>query len=253
METVEEGKKLTAADVAASLPVWKLAEDPWPVSHIYRPLSIRLCPLIHGLGFSPSGITVLGLALTLLLPLSLLGPYGEPPGWGVISAALLLALGMAVIEVLDCVDGDLARATGRSSAAGACIDSVADVFFRALAVSVLGALIARSFPDALWGQGQHGVSLGLGAASCILLAKLIGNRVELAIEQPPGGDSPEAQHGPQHGFGLMKFLSGLYAAIPMMLPIATALDALPAFFAAWAVYAAGDVVLTIVESARKLA
>jgi phosphatidylglycerophosphate synthase len=83
-------------------------------------------------GMSPNAVTLLGLALSLAgcLPFIL----GQGPGaW--IAAALLWQLGFA----LDCADGQLARATGRSSAFGAWLDVACDhVRQAAIAIAVLG-------------------------------------------------------------------------------------------------------------------
>lgn len=244
---------LTVAEVAAALPAAKRREERltmWPSAYIYRPISIRLCPMFHRLGFTPTAVTILGLAVILMLPLCLLA-VGPSPGEA-IAAVLLLASGMAAVEILDNVDGDLARATQRTSAAGACFDAVTGIVFRAVSIAVAGTLVAMAEPDALLGFARHGLALGLGAASLVLLAKLIRNRTEMALAAPLDSRGPTEDDTGPRSFGPAAFILGLEHALPFILPLGAALDILPLVLVAWLTYAAGDLGLAVIQTIRRL-
>jgi CDP-diacylglycerol---glycerol-3-phosphate 3-phosphatidyltransferase len=82
---------------------------------LYRPLSTRVASVLASTGISPLAVTWISAGLAL-------------------AGAILLGMGQYVLGALltfvavigDCADGDLARATGRSSKAGAFLDSVLD-------------------------------------------------------------------------------------------------------------------------------
>ena len=82
---------------------------------LYRPLSTRLAGLLSSTSVSPTTVTWISAAAALAGALLLAG------GYYVAGALVTFA---AVIA--DCADGDLARATGRSSKVGAFLDSVLD-------------------------------------------------------------------------------------------------------------------------------
>ncbi|MFN2587051.1 MAG: CDP-alcohol phosphatidyltransferase family protein [Actinomycetota bacterium] len=82
---------------------------------LYRPISTRVANVLARTRISPLAVTWTGAAVALAGAVLLAG------GYYVAGAAVTLA---AVI--VDCVDGDLARATDRSSTVGAFLDSVLD-------------------------------------------------------------------------------------------------------------------------------
>jgi phosphatidylglycerophosphate synthase len=83
-------------------------------------MALALLPVARALGLSPMGVTTASLATTFAA--AALIALGESAGPAVVAAALILA-GF----VLDCLDGQLARATGRASDLGAYADSMTDV------------------------------------------------------------------------------------------------------------------------------
>jgi phosphatidylglycerophosphate synthase len=82
---------------------------------LYRPISTRIASVLARTGVSPLTVTWVGAAVAFA------GAALFAGGYYVAGAAVTLA---AVI--VDCVDGDLARATDRSSTVGAFLDSVLD-------------------------------------------------------------------------------------------------------------------------------
>lgn len=88
----------------------------YPITRIfYRPLSTRIAALLSPTGISPIAVTWISTALAFT-------------GAGLLGMRLYVAGAVVtfVAAIADCADGDLARATGRSSSEGAFLDSVMD-------------------------------------------------------------------------------------------------------------------------------
>ena len=66
------------------------------------------------------------------------------PAWAV---GLLALVGWQVAYALDCADGQLARVTGRTSAAGARLDVLCDVAAQIALVTALAAVAVAHRPD----------------------------------------------------------------------------------------------------------
>ncbi len=78
-----------------------------------------LLPLAVRSGISPNALTLLSLALTLVAALAMTAEGAA----AAVVAAFLIALGF----VVDCLDGQLARATSRTSDFGAYLDAMTDL------------------------------------------------------------------------------------------------------------------------------
>jgi phosphatidylglycerophosphate synthase len=109
-----------------------------------RPLSRLVTPRLARTSITPLQVTGLSLAAGLLAAW-----VGSWPGglWGV-AAALLLELS----HVLDCVDGELARLTGRGSPFAAAMDPISD---RVKDVALIAASHAHAARLGLWGLTQR--------------------------------------------------------------------------------------------------
>jgi phosphatidylglycerophosphate synthase len=111
-------------EVRASYPPEKAAEERrgerlayW----FYRPLSFYVTPLFLLLGWTADGISVLQLALAVgMVAAAWIGPIAGP--------VAIVALALA-IQVLDCVDGNVARATRFYSRAGAMMEGLCTQLF----------------------------------------------------------------------------------------------------------------------------
>jgi phosphatidylglycerophosphate synthase len=88
-------------------------------------------------------------------------------------AALALAC-----HVLDCVDGNIARATGRASRFGALLDGFVDLVFWALFFVAFGVLVDRAPASPLDG---HGLELALGLAVLVLLHRNLRDNFALVF------------------------------------------------------------------------
>jgi phosphatidylglycerophosphate synthase len=119
----------------------------------YRPLSFWITPCFMLAGFTADAVTALGFVVALAMPVAALG-LGSNGFWAV------AALGVAM-QVLDCVDGNIARATRRFSPVGPMLDGLCTLLFWASYFIAVGAL-AAAMPVG-W-IGLHGREVGLGLA-----------------------------------------------------------------------------------------
>jgi len=128
----------------------------WTVYYIYRPLSFQVTPFFLHRGFTPSRVTLISLILVLTLPLLALLPYAP---------SVLVGLMAAMICVLDCVDGNIARVMSLSSDRGGYFDFLTDVIYRILLYFSIGIMMTQS-PDtpALFSDT---------ATECLLIAALL--------------------------------------------------------------------------------
>jgi CDP-diacylglycerol--glycerol-3-phosphate 3-phosphatidyltransferase len=132
---------------------------------LYRPISTRVASVLARTGVSPLTVTWVGAAMALAGAVLLAG------GYYVAGAAVTLA---AVI--VDCVDGDLARATDRSSTGGAFLDSVLDRWMDA--ALILG--LAYSDLDELAVVG------GLALTASLLTSYTRARAQSLGVDCPEG-------------------------------------------------------------------
>lgn len=183
----------------------------WAAALLYRPVSLLLTPLLAACRVPPLAVTLVGAACAAALPLLAF------LGWGATAVGLL---GVAFC-ILDCMDGDLARATGRVSAAGAYADFVVDLVYRVALYAALGYLWAA---HAGLAAGLGCAALALGARACRLYAPAPQN------DAPPGV--------------VFSFLSGIDHLLPLAVIVAGALDALGALLAYLALYSLGDFIHT---------
>lgn len=105
------------------------------ISKIFTRIALRW-------GLSPNAITVISFVIGIAAALSF---AGGSRGW-LIVGALLLQLSL----VIDCVDGEVARATSRFSAVGAWLDASTDRVKEYAAYAGLAAGAAREGLDAWW-------------------------------------------------------------------------------------------------------
>jgi phosphatidylglycerophosphate synthase len=145
-------------------------------------------------GLSPTALTlanlVIGLATSLAV-VALAGPVagGRVPALAVGLAALVL---WQLAYSLDCADGQLARVSGRSSAAGARVDVLCDVAIQVALVAAVAAVAQAHTPHvpaalaaafaATWmvnlvtsvmQQGSAGASLVTSASPAVRMVKLV--------------------------------------------------------------------------------
>ncbi len=118
----------------------------------YRPLSFYVTPLFLRLGWTADGVCGLQLVLALALP-----AVAWPGGWPGAAAVVTLAL---AIQVLDCVDGNLARTTRRFSPVGQLLEGFCTQIFWTFYFLAAG-VVGRG--EGSW-AAEHSVVIGLAMA-----------------------------------------------------------------------------------------
>ena len=102
----------------ADLKKMRRSSDSFLTSIFARSISIRLTPLVAKTSITPLQVTLFGLFIGLIAAWQ-----ASKAGWpNHLTAALLLELS----HVLDCIDGELARLTGRGNPFAAALDPITD-------------------------------------------------------------------------------------------------------------------------------
>jgi len=112
-------------------------------------IGAHLAVFAHKRGLAPTVLTVANLGLGCLVSFAVIaaaGPVadGEVWAWPI---GLLALVGWQVAYALDCADGQLARATGQSSPAGARVDVLCDVASQIALVAALAATAEAQVPE----------------------------------------------------------------------------------------------------------
>ena len=120
---------------AARSPFWS-----WLV---FERLGGALAYVLGRLGATPNAVTLLG-GLTGIVGATVLGAADTPVD--ALAAGLLLALAYS----LDCADGQLARATGRTSEVGAWLDVTVDAVVTSFLTAALAVALTTSGDATAW-------------------------------------------------------------------------------------------------------
>jgi phosphatidylglycerophosphate synthase len=198
----------------------------------------------HRLGVSPSGLTLAGLATglgasvawTVLVATARLEPTATPAVTAAAGTALALAWQLAY--ALDCADGQLARATGRSSAAGARLDILCDVAVQVALVTAVAATAVAAAPGTpAWLVAVFGATWMVNVVTSVLAGA-------------PGAASLVA--GRSLPVRLVKLVRDYGAVIAVAgAVVALAPGATPALMAALSLVNGGFLVVSIVHSAAR--
>jgi phosphatidylglycerophosphate synthase len=211
----------------------------WAVAVLYRVPSLVLVRLLLPTGVTPTAVTLIGLLLVVAMPVAaLLLPAA--------SAAVAVGILGIGFQVVDCVDGGLARETGRSSRLGAVADYLVDMTqWGALYLSAgivadrTLARLAGGDPELVW------TLIGLGAAWARLLARVVRDAV--TSRPQAGGEDPS----PLSATGVVLALfAGLSGAIAPLVVAGAVWGFLPAVLVFVLVYALADVGDALVATLR---
>jgi phosphatidylglycerophosphate synthase len=153
--------------------------------------------------------------------------------------------------VLDCVDGDLARVTGRASRRGAYADFLTDIVYRVALYASIGLLVDRSpTAQALISIGE-GAGLATGLA-CALLA-VAARACRLYVEAEGSSASPLSPRAIDTSTSVaIAFLSGIDHLLPIGVLVFGAMGRLDWLLAYLFAYSLGDLVLTQGAAWRRL-
>ncbi len=138
--------------------------------HLNRRLSRPVAGLLAGTGVSPNGAT----GFTLLFSLGVGALVGL--GWQVAGG-----IGIQLASIIDGVDGDLARLTGRSSRFGAALDAIADRYADA---AILGGMTVYAARFEEWSRPEVVGALALAGALTVSYSRA---RAEAEGLWPVGG------------------------------------------------------------------
>ena len=175
----------------------------WAAAVVYRyPSLLMAWPLIRW-GVTPMQATLAGLGLALLLPVI---AYVTPLG----VAGIALCVAGALFQLLDCVDGAIARVTGKSSDTGARADFLVDMLQWGLLYMAIGILADRLY-DTLY----FWTTLGLFAGWLRLFARVVNDAAPVA---DAAADAPKETAAKRLGVGavLMAFVEGLSGLVPFL-------------------------------------
>ncbi len=130
---------------------------------VYRRISVPIAEKMSKKNISPNFITILAFIIGLLSAVALF------------YSSLLSALLILVSQILDCVDGDLARISGKISAKGAYLDRLFDRF---VDFALIFAITAYS---GLWIEGFFALFTSLMVPTTRLMAEKEGLECKLGI------------------------------------------------------------------------
>lgn len=155
--------------------LWEDLRGNWVNAAIHRLPAFAVAWGAARLGLSPTALTLASGLIALALPLA--AAFLPMP----FAAILVCVLGY-LFQVLDCADGTLARATGRTSEAGARIDFLIDMAQWGLLYLAIGLLADRTL-----GTGFQWTALACAAAWMRLYARTVRDAL------PKGRDEPESR------------------------------------------------------------
>ena len=157
--------KYSYQQILESLPVKKNSNSSWWVKLWVRKVSFFFTWIFINLGFSPNGVSV----LSIFVSLAACALFMAPAKWAVILAAALINFWL----VLDCVDGNIARCRKVKTVYGEFVDDIGGYYTVAFVYLAIGVCAYHS--GGVW-FGQHNmwlIVLGGVSSVCDILARLI--------------------------------------------------------------------------------
>ena len=153
---------------------WTEIEGDFLFFLMYRQLSFYVTPIFLRLGVSPSVATLFGGALALSMAI-VAWRGGEYAYLGV------AALGLCV-HLMDGVDGNIARTTGRSSSLGASLDCLVDRTYYCLLIISMGFLVEHTGGGVL---GEHALEFSLALPLLVLLHRVARDNYQMRTREDP--------------------------------------------------------------------
>lgn len=205
---------------------------------LYRPPSFPVAWALLALGVPTLAVTLAGLLIALALPLCAML---DAPSGGIAVAALAV-----LFQVLDCVDGTMARTRRATSLFGAVVDGAVDSVFLVM-FPLAAALIASREAHA---ASVHAVAIGVGSALLVLVGRI--TRDVLAVHagaRPHVAAARPARLGWADRFVIA--FGGLEGLYPPALLVASTLGAVTHFVLAIAAYGAVVFVVSTALTLRK--
>ena len=105
----------------------------WLIYMIFRPCSFVISAVFLNYRITANQLSMVSLLFCLALPMVCFFP-GK-------TAFVVLSLSICILYLLDCIDGDMARASGNVSIIGHYLDFITDVIFRISSYFALALII----------------------------------------------------------------------------------------------------------------
>lgn len=157
--------KYTYKQILDSLPAKKNSNSSWWVKLWVRRASFLFTFIFINLGFSPNGVSILSIFITILACAFFMIPFK----WAVIAAIVLINFWL----ILDCVDGNIARCRKIKTVYGEFVDDIGGYFTVAFVYLSIG-VTAYNFGGILFGEkNMWMIILGGISSVCDILARLI--------------------------------------------------------------------------------
>lgn len=157
--------KYTYQQILNSLPVKKNSNSSWWVKLWVRRVSFFFTYVFINLGFTPNGVSVLSIFVTL----AACALFMIPLKGTVIAAVILINFWL----VLDCVDGNIARCIKQKTAYGEFVDDIGGYYTVAFVYLVIG-VCGYNFGGVVLKQNTSCmIVMGAISSVCDILARLI--------------------------------------------------------------------------------
>ena len=209
--------------------------DSWFNVYLARPLAAPIVWLLARTPVTPNQVTFLSTLVMIVGMGALIGLEGSLGLW----------LGLAGLEfsyVLDCVDGQLARVTGRTSEVGASLDFMMDELKAYLLIASIATRLYLYGPALTGLEGASPATpLLLGLATLVIFASAISlTRFTRSAEYAKATGTAQVKHGQSAGEGRsggplwpIKVTARLISQYPTTFPFFVALNALDLFLYAY--------------------
>jgi phosphatidylglycerophosphate synthase len=163
--------RYTVADVRASYGPgrrWSELEGELPSFLLYRPVSFWITPFFLRLGIPATAVTLTAGLLSMSLPFV---------AWHAgAHAYVTVAVIALVVHVMDCLDGNIARTSERTSDVGALLDGFVDLCFWSLYLVSIGILVRQAGGGIF---GEWAVEMSMTLVILVLLNRLLRDNYAL--------------------------------------------------------------------------
>ena len=202
-------------DVIRSYKTGKMHEElagEWAAVALYRWLSFIITPLFLRTSISATGVTFISVLITLTLPLAVILP--EPFDY------LFIGIIGITFNVLDCVDGNMARITGNVTNLGQYSDFIADIIHRVFLYVTLGLVITNSIIN----DSYIFLPTVIAGISCLLAVTGRLSRIYYECKFARNDSLPEKNNIPDRLKKaeniLFSFISGIDSLLPVFIIVA---------------------------------
>lgn len=183
----------------------------WAAVALYRWLSFVITPLFLKTSLSATGVTFISVLITLTLPLAVFLPYP--------STYIFIGFIGIIFNILDCVDGNMARITHNVTNLGQYSDFIADIIHRVFMYITLGLIIDNAIISSSYFR-----SFEIAGISCLLAVIGRISRIYYESKFVTGESLPDKHRSSDHlkkaENMVFSFISGIDSLLPVFIIIA---------------------------------